>query len=135
MAYPRKKGGHTDIREMRQERRKHILMVLRSRNEPTSSAELANDALLKGMKPRMIGQTLRFLHRDRKVKYVGDKKFIAAPVSAYNGPVARRAPEVAGTTVDFGKNLTAGATFVLHTETQKLELEIGGMRLPVRFER
>jgi len=105
------------IRTDKEEKRNKILMVLESAGKPQTGKELAQHPTLSGMSAQSVGAILRFLSRDGKITRLKSGKY---------------KPHKSG-----AKPTTDAPTamyFVITIENQSIQLDIGGLRLPVRVE-
>lgn len=106
---------------IREEEQSKILMVLKAQDTPMTIYEIAGHPTLSDMKTTGIAAHLRALQIRKLVKHLSHRRWVAT------GKKARTSAEREETT-------PTEAFFVVNQETQRIELSVGGVCLPVRIK-
>ena len=102
---------------LRTQERGQVLLAVNAMGKPTDSKELVETSpILQGMSRIQVGHYLTNLAKAKEVRKIGKKVY--APIYGAQA----------------NNNVETKMFFVINVENQSIQLDVGGLRLPVRVE-
>ena len=105
------------IRSIKEEKRNKVLMVLEATGTPCTAKELAKHATLSDFSTQSVAAVLRNLAKDTKIIRLKSGQY--KPLKSAAKPT---------------NDVSTTMFFVINVENQTIQLDIGGLRLPVKVE-
>lgn len=105
------------IKSDKEEARRKILMVLEAMGKAVSAKTLSEHPTLSGMSSKGVASYLRFMFKNKKVRRTRDGSWVA---------LKKKEVKVSAT--------PTGMFFVINVEDHTIQLDVGGLRLPVVIE-